>query len=48
MILFDTSVLIDAREVHVMRNMCEEDVEYLAMGISSGQGGKTVNVGTMV
>jgi mannose-6-phosphate isomerase-like protein (cupin superfamily) len=38
------AVLIGARDVHVMRNTGEEDVEYLAMGISSGEGGRTVNV----
>jgi mannose-6-phosphate isomerase-like protein (cupin superfamily) len=38
------AVLIDAREVHVMRNTGEQDVEYLAIGITSGQGGKTVVV----
>jgi mannose-6-phosphate isomerase-like protein (cupin superfamily) len=38
------ALLIDAREVHVMCNVGEQDVEYLAVGISSGQDGKTVVV----
>jgi mannose-6-phosphate isomerase-like protein (cupin superfamily) len=38
------AVLIDAREVHVMRNAGDVDVEYLAMGIAGGVGGKTVVV----
>jgi mannose-6-phosphate isomerase-like protein (cupin superfamily) len=38
------SVLIDAREVHEMRNRGQEDLEYLAIGIAGGVGGKTVVV----
>jgi mannose-6-phosphate isomerase-like protein (cupin superfamily) len=38
------AVVIDAREVHQMRNAGPEAVEYLAIGISSGAGGKTVVV----
>jgi mannose-6-phosphate isomerase-like protein (cupin superfamily) len=38
------SILIDAREVHQMSNRGTEDVEYLAMGITRGEGGRTVNV----
>ena len=38
------AVRIDPREVHRMKNLGEQDVEYLAMGISSQQGGRTVVV----
>ena len=37
-------VLIDPREVHQMRNVGSEDVEYLAIGITSEAGGRTVVV----
>jgi len=30
------------REVHEMKNTGEEDLEYFALGISRGKGGKTV------
>ena len=36
------AVLIDVREVHQMWNDGEEDVEYVVVGITSGQGGRTV------
>ena len=36
------AVVIPPREVHEMKNTGEEDLEYLAMGISLGQGGRTV------
>jgi mannose-6-phosphate isomerase-like protein (cupin superfamily) len=36
------AVVIPPREVHEMKNTGEDDLEYLAMGISQGQGGKTV------
>jgi mannose-6-phosphate isomerase-like protein (cupin superfamily) len=36
------AVVIPPREVHEMKNTGEEDLEYLALGISQGQGGKTV------
>ena len=36
------AVIIPPREVHEMKNTGEEDLEYLAIGISQGQGGKTV------
>lgn len=32
------AVMIDAREVHEMRNLTAEDTEYLAMGIGAGTG----------
>jgi len=38
------AILIDAREVHEMSNPGSGDVEYLALGISSGTGGRTVVV----
>jgi mannose-6-phosphate isomerase-like protein (cupin superfamily) len=39
------AVVIDPREVHQMRNSGAEAVEYLAIGITSEAGGKTVVVG---
>ena len=36
------AVVIDAREIHQMRNSAAESVEYLAIGITSEAGGKTV------
>lgn len=38
------AVLIDPGEVHTMRNASPDDVEYLALGISGGAGGRTVRV----
>ena len=38
------AVVIDAREVHQMRNTGTEAVEYVAIGITSEAGGKTVVV----
>jgi mannose-6-phosphate isomerase-like protein (cupin superfamily) len=38
------AVVIDPREVHEMRNVGPEAVEYLAVGITSEAGGKTVVV----
>ena len=38
------AVRIDPREVHRMENLGDQDVEYLAVGISSQQGGRTVVV----
>ena len=38
------AVVIDPREVHQMWNPGEEDAEYLALGITSDAGGKTVVV----
>ena len=37
-------VIIEPCEVHVMTNTSEVDLEYIAIGISSGQGGKTIVV----
>jgi len=38
------AVVIDPREVHEMRNAGSEEVEYLAIGITSEEGGRTVVV----
>lgn len=38
------AILIEPREIHQMQNLCDEDVEYVVFGISTEQGGKTVNV----
>ena len=38
------AVVIDPREVHQMRNLESEAVEYLALGITSESGGRTVVV----
>ncbi len=38
------AVVIDPREVHQMRNATAEPAEYLAIGITSEAGGKTVIV----
>jgi mannose-6-phosphate isomerase-like protein (cupin superfamily) len=38
------AVVIDACEIHQMQNIGQESVQYLAIGITSGQGGKTVVV----
>jgi mannose-6-phosphate isomerase-like protein (cupin superfamily) len=38
------AVLIDPGEVHEMRNVGNEDVEYLALGITAGTGGRTIVV----
>jgi mannose-6-phosphate isomerase-like protein (cupin superfamily) len=38
------AVVILPRDVHEMQNTGEEDLEYLALGISQSQGGKTVLV----
>jgi mannose-6-phosphate isomerase-like protein (cupin superfamily) len=38
------TVLIDAREIHQMRTLGSQPVEYLAIGITSDAGGKTVVV----
>lgn len=36
------AVRIDPREAHQMENLGEEDVEYIALGISLGAGGRTM------
>jgi len=37
-------VLVPANKVHVMKNLSDHDVEYIAIGISEGKDGKTVVV----
>ncbi len=39
------AILIDPHEVHAMTNNCDQDVNYLVFGISTGGGGKTVVCG---
>jgi mannose-6-phosphate isomerase-like protein (cupin superfamily) len=38
----EEAVVIPLLMVHEMKNMGEEEVEYIAIGISQGKGGKTV------
>jgi mannose-6-phosphate isomerase-like protein (cupin superfamily) len=38
------TVVIDAREAHAMRNIGQETVGYLAVGITREEGGKTIVV----
>ena len=38
------TIVISPREVHQMTNACQHEVEYIVVGISLGQGGKTVVV----
>jgi mannose-6-phosphate isomerase-like protein (cupin superfamily) len=38
------TVIIDARETHTMRNLGDEPVEYIALGIAGTADGKTVVV----
>ena len=38
------AILIEPREIHEMKNLCESDVEYVVFGISTEEGGKTVVV----
>ena len=38
------AIAIDPREIHRMTNRGSEDVEYLVLGITGNQGGKTVVV----
>jgi mannose-6-phosphate isomerase-like protein (cupin superfamily) len=38
------AIQIDAREAHTMRNVGDLDVDYIAMGITGDQGGRTVIV----
>ena len=38
------AIIIGPRAVHMMTNMTEEDVEYIVVGISTGEGGQTVVV----
>lgn len=36
------AVLVDAHEVHAMRNVGSEDVEYVVFGVAAGKGGRTI------
>lgn len=38
------AILIEPREVHLMKNLSDEDVHYLVLGVTLDQGGKTVVV----
>jgi mannose-6-phosphate isomerase-like protein (cupin superfamily) len=38
------TLIVDPREVHTMKNLCAEEVEYIVVGISLGQNGRTVVV----
>ncbi len=38
------AIVISPREVHTMTNLTATDLEYIVMGISTGQGGQTVVV----
>lgn len=38
------AILIEPREIHQMKNLCNDAVEYVVFGISTEEGGKTVNV----
>ena len=38
------AILIAPREVHTMQNLTDQDLEYIVLGISTGQGGQTVVV----
>ena len=38
------AILISPKEIHQMKNACRDAVEYIVFGISTEQGGKTVNV----
>jgi mannose-6-phosphate isomerase-like protein (cupin superfamily) len=39
------AIFIAPREIHRMRNIGDHDVDYFVVGISLGQGGRTVTVG---
>jgi len=38
------AILISPKEIHQMKNTCDDAVDYVVFGISTEQGGKTVNV----
>ncbi|MFK7767163.1 MAG: cupin domain-containing protein [Mariniblastus sp.] len=38
------AIVIDHREIHKMQNTCDQDVEYIVFGVSTEEGGSTVNV----
>jgi mannose-6-phosphate isomerase-like protein (cupin superfamily) len=37
-------IVVSMRSIHTMKNLSDEDVEYLAIGFTLGKNGKTVNV----
>ncbi|MBI2334506.1 cupin domain-containing protein [Candidatus Daviesbacteria bacterium] len=37
-------VIAKEGEIHTFENLSDEDIDYLAMGVVTGEGGKTVNV----
>lgn len=38
------AIFIDPREVHAMKNLTDQDLQYVVLGISTEQGGQTVVV----
>lgn len=38
------TVIIPAKKIHKMENICQGEVEYLAIGITQKEGGKTIVV----
>ena len=38
------AIFVEPREVHSMRNLTDQDVDYIVVGISTEQGGQTVVV----
>ena len=40
------TLIVDPREIHTMKNVCDQEVEYIVVGISLGQNGQTVVVDT--
>ena len=38
------AIVVAPHEIHAMRNLTDSDLEYIVMGISTGQGGKTIVV----
>ena len=38
------AILIDPREVHAMKNLTQNDLEYIVFGITTDQGGQTIVV----
>ena len=42
------AILVSPREIHEMKNLSENDVDYIVFGISTGEGGKTVVVDSSV
>ena len=36
------AILVEPREIHEMKNICDEAVEYIVFGVSTEKGGQTV------